>query len=90
MANCKHVQPLTSTWDHEVHHETHGAGEEDDPDDPLHDVPAVLRDVLETVERGLGTVTLALLYQPRHLRLEQLTGEWRSVSILTSAVYLLA
>ena len=69
MANCKHTPALTSTWDHEAHHETHGAGEQDDPDDPLHDVSAVLCDVLETVERGLSTVALALFCQPRHLTL---------------------
>lgn len=69
MANSKHIPALTSTWDHEADHEAHGAGEEDDPDDPLHDGPAVFCDVLETVERGLGTVTLALFCQPRHLNL---------------------
>ena len=51
------------TWNHEADHETHGAGEENDPDDSLYDVPPVLRDVLEAMEGGLRTVTLPLLSQ---------------------------
>lgn len=54
MTNCKQLGPaLTShlsTWNHEVDHQAHGAGEEDDPDDSLHDVPAILSDVLEAVQ----------------------------------------
>ena len=60
MANNKQV---TSTWYHEVDHQTHGACEENDPDDSLYDVPPVLRDVLEAMEGGLRTVTLPLLSQ---------------------------
>ena len=74
MTNCKQVGlvwPLASTWNHEVDHQTHGGGEEDDPDDSLHDVPAVLRDVLEAMQGGLRTVTLPLLSQSWHLRLAE-------------------
>ena len=57
------------TWNHEADHETHGAGEENDPDDSLDDVPAILGDVLEAVQGGLGTVTLPLLPQSQHHKL---------------------
>ena len=75
MTNSKQLGlpwPPGSTWNHEADHEAHRAGEEDDPDDSLHNVPAILRDVLEAVQGGLRTVTLALLSQPRHFHLEEI------------------
>ena len=67
MTNCKQLGLLPApTWNHEVDHQAHGAGEEDDPDDSLHYVAAILSDVLEAVQGSLSKVRLDMFGQREH------------------------